>query len=430
MSKILTAILLTFLLIFGITSFVRAQSASLYLSPSSGSFLVGSTFDVSIFVNTGGKSINAVKVDLEFNPRKLQIASPTAGKSFISVWISQPTFSNIEGRASFQGGLPSPGIDTSSGLVSTITFRATTPGETIISISDSSQILLDDGKGTNILNLMGKGMYRITIPPPEGPEVTSPTHPDQNKWYKNNDLSLGWNKEEGVTDFSYSIDHDFHRIPDDISEGDLTSVSYTDLKDGVWYFHIKAKKGGGWGGISHYLVQIDTTPPAEFDFYFEPVIKSQALTSKEPVIYFMTTDALSGICCYELKVIDLQEDTEEEGEGFFVEVTSPYKLHLLKASEYEIIVRAYDKAMNEKIVSEKVVVIPTDEPFHVSKRGINFWSFYLPWQRVALILVSLIILISIIIFGRKKYRQRKNLKGLREKVKENNETIKKKLRKE
>ena len=171
--------LIILIISFGVAFVARADGASLYLSPQTGTFFVGSTFDVSIFVNTGGNNVNAVKVDLKFNQRKLQIASPTAGRSFIAVWISQPTFSNIEGAATFQGGVPSPGINTSSGLVSTITFRAINPGEAAVSILDSSQVLLDDGKGTNILSSVGRGVYTIAIPPPEGPKVFSPTHPHQ-----------------------------------------------------------------------------------------------------------------------------------------------------------------------------------------------------------------------------------------------------------
>ncbi|MCK5085486.1 hypothetical protein KAK05_02125, partial [Candidatus Parcubacteria bacterium] len=43
---------------------VEASGASLYLSPDSGTFNVESTFDVSIFINTGEENINAVRADL------------------------------------------------------------------------------------------------------------------------------------------------------------------------------------------------------------------------------------------------------------------------------------------------------------------------------------------------------------------------------
>ena len=427
-------ILIVFVLAFTITSSAEAAGASLYLSPGSGTFFIGSTFDVSIFVNTGGNNVNAVKVDLKFDPRILQIASPTAGKSFISVWISQPTYSNITGTASFQGGIPSPGINTSSGLVSTITFRAITPGETTVSFLDSSQVLLNDGEGTNILSSLGGGVYKIVIPPPEGPKVFSPTHPDQNKWYKNNNPSFSWEKEEGVTDFSYSINHSFYEVPDNISEGSHTSVSYSDLEDGIWYFHIKAKKGNAWGGVSHYIVQIDTTPPAAFTLAFEPFLRSPLMTSKEPIVSFITTDSLSGLDHYELKVIDLTEISEKKGTGFFVEVTSPYKLPALPLGEYEIIVRAFDKALNFQDSPQKIEVIPSERIFYITKRGINIWTIFLSWQKLILILVLLAILILIIILWRLRHHQlihkrRLTLKRIEEIGKKNGEEVKKRLEK-
>ena len=429
-------LLLVFSLLISLFGYkAQASGASLYISPASDAVFVGSTFDVSILLNSGGNNINTVRVDLKFDPKKIQIASPTAGKSFISVWVSQPTYSNIEGTASFRGGIPSPGINTSAGLVSTITFRAVAPGETTISIMDSSQVLLDDGKGTNVLSSVSRGVYSIDIPPPEGPKVFSPTHPDQNKWYKNNSPNFSWNKEEGVTDFSYTLDRDFHGIPDNISEGNHTSVSYVDLEDGVWYFHIKAKKGDSWGGTSHYLVQIDTTPPADFKLRFEPTPRSPVITSKEPVVYFITTDGLSGISHYELKVVSLQQSLKSEENTFFVEINSPYKLPSLESGEYEIIVKAYDRAFNSRDVSEKIEVIPIENFIYITKKGINIGNLFLYWNKVVLVMIILVFLtLSIILYWKKRhnkiYKRKEILKRIKEKTEKNSREIKNKLHEE
>jgi len=410
----------------------EAGGASLYLSPVSGTFYLGSTFDVSIFLNTGGNDVNAVKVGLKFDPRKLQIASPTAGKSFISVWISQPTYSNVEGTASFQGGMPSPGINTSSGLVSTITFRAIAPGETIISFLDSSQILLDDGKGTDILTFLGKGGYANVISPPEGPKVFSSTHPDQNKWHKDNNPTFSWEKEEGITDFSYSIDNDFQGVPDNISEGGHTSASYSDLENGIWYFHIKAKKGDVWGGTSHYLVQIDTDPPAGFTLVFEPALRSSTLISKKSILNFITTDAISGLSYYQLKFINFSKEKAKAEAGFFVEAISPYELPLFESGEWQIIARAYDLAGNWREVSQKIEVIEPGKIFYVIKGGIRIFGIYLAWWMVILILAILIIFIIVFVFfwqrrHKKTSQGRKILRKIKEKAKKNKENIKKRL---
>jgi len=410
---------------------VRAAGASLYYSPASGTFFVGSTFDVSVFINTGGENVNAVQVDIKFDPTKLQVASPTAGKSFIEVWVSQPTYSNVKGEMNFIGGVPTPGINTSAGLVSTVTFRAIAPGETTVLFLASSKVLRNDPEGTNILTSTGRGVYNLVIPPPEGPRIFSTTHPDTNKWYKDNNPTFCWEKEEGVgdelrssspfasarvTDFSYSFDQDPKGIPDNVSEGDYTCISYSEVKDGIWYFHVKAKKAEVWGGTSHYLVQIDTTPPAIFIPTVEPSPKT---TEKQLLISFMTTDALSGISYYELKYIDISPEKKEEEVGFFREVFSPYKLPSLEVGKYLVVVRAYDVAGNWREGTVKIQIFP--EGIFLTRRGIQFREWILPWW--ALILILLIILVSICFYfwqrHRTQFKRRKSKLGEIEKKFEN-----------
>jgi hypothetical protein len=401
----------------GLAKSARAAGASLYLAPSEGTFFVGSTFDVSVFVNTGGNDVNAVQVDLKFDPTKLQVASPTAGRSVISIWIAQPTYSNTEGTISFKGGIPTPGINTSAGLVSTITFRAIAPGTTTISFLDSCQVLLNDGKGTNILNSKGRGVYNLIIPPPEGPKVFSSTHPDQNKWYKNNNPTFSWEKEEGVTEFSYSFDQDVTGNPDNIPEGDHTSVSYSDVKDGIWYFHVKAKKDSTWGGTSHFSVQIDSTPPAGFT----PIVEGGTKTSeKQPLISFLTTDALSGIDHYEIKTIDVTREKEERATGFFVEASSPYRLPRLDIGRYLIIVRAFDIAGNFQEGTVKIQIFP--EGIFFTEKGIHYKDIIIPWILVFLVIFVLLLLVMVLItlFWRKRKkiaeRRKKELEEIEEKL--------------
>jgi hypothetical protein len=389
-SKLLIIISLI-LIVFGVPSLTKAAGASLYLSPASGTFFVGSTFDVSVFVNTGEENVNAVEVNIKFDPKKIQVASPTTGKSFIEVWIAQPTYSNTKGTMKFIGGVPTPGINTSAGLVSTVTFRAITPGETSVVFLENSKVLRNDPHGTNILTSLGRGSYNLVIPPPEGPEVFSSTHPDQNKWYKNNNPTFSWEKTEGVTDFSYSFDEDPTGVPDNISEGGHNSISFNKVKDGFWYFHVKAKEGEVWGGTSHYLVRIDSTPPAIFKPTVDP---SDKTTEKQPLISFITTDALSGLDHYQIKYIDVTPGKEEEGVGFFTEVSSPHKLPSLDIGDYLIIVRAHDKAGNWREGTVKIKIFP--EGIYFSSKGIHYLEWFFPWW---LLLLILLIILAIILFS-------------------------------
>ena len=380
---------LTFLILFFLTApLTQASGASLYLSPNGGTFYIGSTFDVSILLNTSGNSINAIKADLRFDPKKLQVVNPATGKSFVSVWAVPPFYSNTEGRMSFQGGIPSPGIRASSGSVLTVTFRAIEPGETTISLLDSSKVLLDDGKGTDVLSSIGSGKYIISLPIPEGPIVTSSTHPDQNKWYKNNNITIFWDKKGEITDFSYTLDNCPYGLPDEESEGDKSSVSYSGLEDGIWYFHIKAKEDGNWGGISHYLAKIDSSSPASFDVKVSPSAKT---SFSQPIISFITTDSFSEIDHYKVKVVDITIDHENKREAFFIETTSPYQLPVLGVGKYLVIIRAYDKAGNWQKKSVEIEIAP--ERILVTERGIWLKGTFLSWWPILLVFLILIILI-------------------------------------
>ncbi len=379
------------------------RGSSLYLSPKSGTFYVGSTFDISIFVNTEGNSINAVRVDLKFPPNLLQVTSPTAGSSFISVWADQPFYSNKEGIISFKGGVLSPGINASAGLVSTVTFRAKASGTAFISFLESSQVLLADGKGTDILKTTMIGEYILIIPPPEGPKVFSSTHPSLTTWYKDNNSSFYWEKESGVADFSYSLDQDPQGIPDNVPEGSQNTVAFNDVGDGVWYFHIKAKKDNVWGGVSHYPVQIDTTSPREFSIDIERIGR---ITGLRFFAYFSANDLASGIDYYEISIVDLS-DPQASANPFFIEVVSPHQIPYEGIGKYAILVKAYDKAGN---FTESKSVLTVVSPFvSYTEKGIRLGFLFLPWWLIYCLIGALLILMA---FGAYRILKKKNLAGM------------------
>jgi hypothetical protein len=318
-----------------------ADGASLLFTPTTGSFTVGSTFNVSIAVNTGGNSINAIRADIKFPANKLQVVNPSAGTSFISIWVNQPAFSNTAGTISFQGGLPSPGIKTDSGIVSTITFRATSPGVAKLTFQEGSQVLANDGQGTDLLTSKGDATFTLNLAAPEGPIVTSSSHPDQNAWYQNRTVNLEWDEVAGAVGYSYTFDQNPRTTPperDDATPARSTTV--TADKDGRWYFHVRAKVAS-WGGTSHFPVLLDSTAPAGFTPSIDPPSPEPG---KRPELKFLTTDAMSGLEHYETQLIAL--DDPNQATPFFVEQTSPVRLPELQAGRYQVIVRAFDQAGN------------------------------------------------------------------------------------
>jgi len=393
------AIVLSVVLPIGANN-ARAAGASLYLSPTSGSFVVGDVFTVSVYLNTNGQSVNAVEANLSFPANKLQVVSPTSGKSFVQVWVTQPTYSNSNGTLRFAGTVPTPGINTSAGLVSTVTFRVMDTGTAVVKFNDDSRVLLNDGRGTDVLGQTTDGIYYLVLPPPAGPIVTSPTNPDQEKWYSEKTVVLRWAASSDVQGFSYIMNDSPVDVIDDISEGTQTDVSYKNLSDGIHYFHIKAMRNGDWGGTTNYAVRIDATPPAAFSVNISP---SDQTTNHDPIINFVTTDAESGIDHYELKYISLDPPAAQAGQDnkpFFIEATSPYSRNLDLGS-YDVVVRAYDAAGNFYQATQRLEII--NPLFQViADRGLRIGGAYtVPWPYVgitAILIISLLAYVMIMLW--------------------------------
>ncbi|MFA6338945.1 MAG: cohesin domain-containing protein [Candidatus Paceibacterota bacterium] len=327
-----------------------SKGAVFDFSPKTETVIAGSTFEVAVILDTRGSSVNAVELNIKFPVDKLEMISPSTGKSFISLWSEPPSYSNVNGTAKFAGGVPN-GIVTESGLIITLTFKAKATGQAIIEVTPESKALANDGLGTNILSARGRGTFTITPKPPEGVRVFSDTHSFQDKWYNNNNPIISWEKPDGVEDFSYELDDRPFTIPDNNPETTGTVKAYQDVSDGIKYFHVKARKEGMWGSTTHFMIHIDTTPPAEFTPKVEILT---AAVIQRALISFFTTDALSGIDHYEVGVIDKEKAPTES--PAFIEVQSPYQISSFSANSSRVIVRAIDRAGNVRDESTDVNV--------------------------------------------------------------------------
>ncbi|MBI5467094.1 MAG: hypothetical protein HY975_02665 [Candidatus Kerfeldbacteria bacterium] len=348
-----------FIVALGWPSVMHAEGASLKISPAAGVYEVGGVVDVSFIVDTGGESINAVQADVLFPADKLQVVNPVASTSFISLWVTSPTYSNTDGTIHFQGGLPSPGIKTSGGVISTVTFRVKSSGRAVIRFAPTSKVLRNDGQGTNILTSSSTAEYTLKVPPPAGPVTTSPTHPDTNQWYNNPQVQFTWEPTDGATGYSFSFDQSSKSTPDDTVDTTTTAATVKADTDGVWYFHVRARTDT-WGGVTSVPVQIDTTPPASFSPKFD---SSTVTIDDTPTLRFLTTDAASGIDHYEMKQVT-KSSTNTQENTLFVEATSPAAIARLPEGEYEYIVRAFDRAGNVTEGSARLTVIAKGLPFY------------------------------------------------------------------
>ena len=358
-----------------------ASAATLFLAPSSGNYNVGSNFSVVVKVNSGGVPINAAEGTIVFNPNELSVVSLSKSGSVFNLWVQEPDFSNALGTINFGGIIFNPGYTGASGTFLTITLKAKAVGSTILVFS-SGAILANDGLGTNILSAMSGGTYLLktssavpqTAPEapaapsaPSGgvtaerssipaPVTKSPTHPDQSKWYSNNNPEFQWDLPAGAIEIWLVLSKKLSGIPQVRYSPPISEKKLENLVDGVWYLNTRFKTAAGTGPISSFKFQIDTGKPDDFEI---TRVDLDDLTNPRPELIFESDDGISGIDRYEIKI--------GEGDWFNIEpglAGRPYKLPFQSQSPgvREVWVKAMDRAGNSASADTKIVVKSIQAP--------------------------------------------------------------------
>jgi hypothetical protein len=345
----------------------QAAAATLYFAPSSGTYVIGSSFTVSVKVNSGGVDVNAAEGGISFDTNLLEVTGVSKGGSIFPFWTVSPGFSNSAGTINFGGGMPPPAYKGTAGHIISVTFRAKKAGKAAVRFN-SGAVLANDGKGTNILASIGSAAYvvspKVTAPPIEKPaansdkrdepkkevekaepdynkpNITSDTH-RENEWSNNNDVEFKWELPDEVTGVSISFDNNPTSDPGPKSDGLFSEKTFTDVEDGVWYLHLKFEDSKRWGTIEHYRIMIDTVAPDPFEAFIREI-----RIGEWPILEFNTTDKDSGMDRYELFVGSL-----EEQEHVLEPEIKELKLVNLEVGDHAAIVRAVDKAGNETIAS-------------------------------------------------------------------------------
>jgi len=321
------------------------EAATLYLMPQLQSVYQGDSFIVEVRLNTEKEKINAIEGKLKFSSDFLEVRDFSKGDSILTLWVEEPRVR--EGEISFVGGVP--GGFGGDGLILKINFLGKEIGKAKASFQEDSKVLHGEGIVSELSFL--EGNYEIVLRPEKLPQISSRTHPDQNKWYKGNTLHLHWDLIEGA-EFSFILSKDPLVEPDEIPdrpEGELIwmgDMEYPNLEDGTYYFHLRQKlPGEDWSPKVTFRAMIDSTPPEDF----KPEIgRDPAIFEGKYFLSFATIDATSGVDYFEVK----------EGKRDFKRAESPYLLED-QSLESKILVKAVDKAGNERIAE----IIPPAKPF-------------------------------------------------------------------
>ena len=142
----------------------RTDGASLFLTPSSGSYKSGDPFTLEVRLNTHGEKVVALTAHLSYDQSRLQVMNIDTSGSALSIKAEEVVSGNL---IKISRGQPTPGVTGSNILVGKVVFKAKASGKAhadFVLISPGkgpSRIILDDGKGTDILKAVSGGRYSI-----------------------------------------------------------------------------------------------------------------------------------------------------------------------------------------------------------------------------------------------------------------------------
>jgi hypothetical protein len=315
-NKSIVFLLLFFAFIFG---WSNTSAATMQLSSYSSTMTSGDTMTVRVLLNAEGIAVNNAEALIKFPTDLIDVVSVSKSNSVFSLWVEEPTFSNTNGTISFNGGVPNPGFSGSQGSVVSLVIRAKKAGQAKITFSDAA-VRANDGLGTDVLSnkqdktisIISKdesaSVVKETLATPKvstvvsmGPiRISSPTFPDQNKWYKSKTALFKWNIPDGTDSVQTILDSKSSGLPKTINTPAVSEKSFENLEDGIWYFKIRGKKYGVWGSVSTYTARVDNTEPQLGDVKFNYSDDSRMLSIEADV-----QDTTSGIDRYEIYLNDL-----------------------------------------------------------------------------------------------------------------------------
>jgi len=363
-------IVVSLFLFWNVHGVYAAPSATLYLSPSDGSYAIGESISVNVLVSSPDQEINAVSGVLSFPVDLLELVNIQKGGSIVSLWVQEPSFDNLAGSVQFEGAIFNPVFRGRGGVILKLTFRVKAGGTSIIKFVSSS-VLANDGLGTNVLNdprgakfeLLKPSVVVTPAPKPQTvkpvdkqlretssvcssvdsniPSIYSMTHPNSKVWYANNDPEFRWMASSTVTAVAFSISKDPYGDPGTGSKDRLTSYKYYDIDNGQWYFHLRCKTNTWQTTIAHFPFNIDIEKPAGEISILEAT-KERILTGGW-VFRFIAKDNFSGIDQYELSVDGGRSEIRHGGGEHM------YRVRGLFFGTHVLTIKAVDRAGNSSI---------------------------------------------------------------------------------
>lgn len=334
-------------------------NSTLALSPESDTFQTGSDQAVSVLVSSGGESVNAFQISLGYDPRKIEVLSVDTSRSICDkAMFLQNNIDEADGRVDFACAIPNPGYSGRNGVLADLIVHPIVAGNFTLNFETSTQVLANDGLGTDVLRFSTDGSYLSYDDRKDSgrPIVYSPTHPNGTRWYDKHDAKFVWSAPAGAVS-TYWLDGNpgSSAIPADAATNRNTFADFPLNQEGVKYFHLVVKAGGTRAAAYPYKIQSDFTPPETPDVR----MSDQVIFAGELVrLEFRSRDALSGLQnAYYVKFDD----------GVFLPAFSPLYFTISDVGVHTVTIRVFDKAGNYSDTQRTVTVNPKTNQFSLLK---------------------------------------------------------------
>lgn len=403
-----------FVVLLGLfTLFAHTSSAAtMNMVPSTGEFGIGKEITIDLKVDSEGAGVNVAQATIRFPSDILKVNSISKEGSALNFWLEDPVFSNENGTISFVGGT-AYGVSGASIQLIHIVFTAKTAGTAGITILDAA-VTASDGSGANLLTKTQGATLTlspsvttpiVTAPTqiirksvaasglPTKPTLTIPLYPDSLEWYNSSNIfSVSWTLPADVSRVATAINQEPNFDPTDRSQGLFDNKSFGALADGRWYLHVRFMNNVGWGPTTHHRLSVDTQPPLPFDITSDD---GATTDNPSPTIKFKTSDTLSGISHYRLKLNNEQWETIS-AKDFTGSIQPIHKEHASN-DHHNIIVQAVDHAGNSIENSISQDITPLASPiftfistklFSDETRGLTAKGTALPNTEILLSLTS------------------------------------------
>ena len=314
-------------------------NSTMTLSPDSDVFDVTKQQRIAIRVDSGGEAINAIQASIHYDPERMEVDDILFENS-----VCDPELVFERKNASEQGIVTVAcgafeGFSGTRAILAELLFQPKRAGPLELHFVTGTQVLADDGLGTNVLRSVTNGHYQVAEYSSSSKPllVFSATHPNQARWYNRASVHLNWTTPTGSAAVAFGFDQQPETVPDGTQVTGDSNAIIPAREDGIHFFHLKTLPGQE--RLAHMRVMIDTTPPKP------PVIQASATEVKKGEIVrfsFRGEDAMSGIQKNFYVSID---------GGLWLPSLPSLYIPFLESGLHEVKVRVFDQAENYRDAS-------------------------------------------------------------------------------